>query len=1214
MSKSNLIRGAGGGGKSGGGSARVAQEAPDSLRSKQYARVIDLVSEGEIVGLVNGLQSVYLDDTPVQNADGTFNFDGVTLYSRNGEQSQDVVPGFSEIEAESAVSVEVTRNAPTVRSITSDMADYARVTVSVPRLTKQDVTNGDIDGTSVRVAIDVQSNGGGFVAQKIGFGTLPLQVAGAVASSVNQEILSASVRLTWTGGVVTSSSNWYSQPQGAPQSIRWRLEYREVGNVTWLALRSGSFSGSGRYENRITGGLGGSRVYVAPTDSVSIPFSPATQGVYEFRYVILSGTGTLKIGGDAQTFLLYDDIRGKTSSKYQRAYRIPLTGEPPWDIRVRRLTADSTSQALQNQTFWDSFTEIVDQRLRYPNRAYFALSVDAERFSTIPVRGYEIKGLIVQVPSNYDPVDRTYDGVWDGSFKPEWTDNPAWIFYDLITNERYGCGQFINPDLVDKWALYEISQYCDEMVSDGLGGMEPRFACNVYLQQREEAYKVLQSLASVFRGITYFSGGMIVPVQDSPKEAVALFTPANVEGGEFNYSGSSAKTRATVVLVSWNDPADRYRQAIEYVEDEAGIRERGIIQKEVDAIGCTSRGQAHRFGRSIIYAESMEVETVTFVIGLDGFSLAPGDVIKTTDPVRAGKRQGGRILAATTTEITLDSEVEIGGQDYTLWLVMPDGSVESRTVINSPGVTNTLTVASAYSDVPLDYAIWVLGANDLEPEEWRVISISENESDYTATVTALEYRSDKYAAIEEGIILDDRPTSALIGRTQSPVTNVVTEEELYLINAALVGVTLSVSWQGEASYYEVEYKRGDGNYQRITTSATAVNIQPVTAGAYTLRIVAINALGVRSQPEIKSVTVNGLTAPPADVAEFHIQAINGNAHLSFAPAADLDVKVGGYLRIRHSPLLTGATWSSAVNIGQQLPGNATHAVLPLLQGTYLAKWVDSSGNQSVNATSIITNAPSVFNLNFIESATEHESFAGVRDGVVVSTFASTPAVIIDSIDLIDDRLDLADDWGAIDTLGGVLDSGIYYFDNSIDLGSVVTSVVTGNIEAQSYNTTNDADGWPEIDSLETIDGDDPSLSSVTLQMRTTDDDPSGTPTWSEWAAFAVGDVTARAFEFRVWMETDLSTQNVALLKASVTVDMPDKLQSGDDLTAPETGLTVVFDPPFYVKPAIGISAQAMATGDRYEITNKTKEGFDIMFYNASDVAIARTFDYIARAY
>lgn len=1214
MSKSNLalIRGAGGGGKSGGGSGRVAQEAPDSLRSRQNATVLDLVSEGEIGGLVNGFQSVFLDDTPLQNPDGTFNFDGVSVTTRNGTQSQEYIPDVAGVENETSVSVEVKNGTPITRTISDSNIDAARITLSVPSLKQQNTTNGDINGTSVRIAIDVQSNGGGYVPQVIGVDGYNLSVSGLMATSLGKDIVSAQVRVNWTGLAAYAPGNQWvlgDTQQGLFQSVSWRLDYRQVGDLEWIPLRSGKFSGSSfKAGNPLTG-----YYPAAPTGSEAISFTPDNVANYEFNLIKLSGDGSLSISGDATGPVKYDIISGKTSSKYQRAYKLKLTGDAPWDIRVRRLTADSTSDALQNETWFDSYTEIIEQKLTYPNSALVAVSIDAERFSSIPVRGYEIYGILIRIPSNYDPITREYDGVWDGTFKTEWSDNPAWVFYDILTNARYGAGKFISPDLIDKWSLYSIAQYCDELVPDGYGGVEPRFTCNIYLQTREEAYKVIQSLASVFNAVTYWSAGGIIPVQDSPKDPVALFTAANVIDGNFEYSGSSLRTRSTIAMVTWTDPDDKYRQAVEYVEDTEGVNRYGVRQKEVIAIGATSRGQAHRFGKAILFSERMETETVSFEVGLEGLMIAPGDIIQTSDPSRAGERLGGRILSATTSAITLDADVTLlTGVTYTLWCLLPDGSVENREVSNSAGTTNVLTVLSDFTEAPLSMATWVLGSSVSEPETWRVVGIQEKD-EFTAQVTALEYRQDKYQAIESDLVLETRNVSGIDTTTQAPVSNVTIEEQLYLINASSVGVSLSVSWTGNANYYEVQWRRDNGNFQTITTSSTSIDIQPVTAGLFDVNITAINAVGVRSPVNSNQVEVYGLTAPPIDVTNFAMQAINGNAHFSFDASPDLDVVVGGHLRVRHSSLITGATWSSAVDIGPKQAGGSTNAVLPLLKGTYLAKWVDASGNESVNAVAISTTAPSVINMNFVATATEDSTFAGVKQNVGIGTFGGNDALVLDSSGLISD-VDLISEIESFASIGGQAVSGIYYFDDNIDLGSVQTSLVTGDIESYSYRNDDLISKWGLISQLESISASENSRSSATLQIRITDDDPSGSPMWSDWRNFNAGNIEARAYEFRVILAAESSSQNVAVVKLSVSVDMPDKLQSGNDIDSGTSVYSISFDSDFYVNPAIAITAQGMQTGDYYEVTDKSISGFDITFKNSGGTVISRTFDYIARGY
>lgn len=722
------IGGAGGGGKGGGSSSgHVPVESPDSLRSRQYARVVDLVSEGEIVGLVDGLKSVYLDGTPIQNADGSLNFSGVTLATRTGTQAQPYIAGFPAVESEIAVGAKVTAAASVTRTITTANINAARVTISIPRLSYQNPSNGDLGGTSVQVAIDVQNNGGGFVEVKA------------------------------------------------------------------------------------------------------------------------------------------DTITGKTTGKYQRAYRVELSGSGPWDVRVRRLTADGGQSNLANETWWDSYTEIIDAKLRCPNSALCALQVDAEQFRAIPRRGYEIKGLIIKVPVNYDPATRVYSGLWDGTFKLAWTDNPAWCFYDLLTSERYGLGAYIDATQVDKWGLYDIGRYCDELVSDGYGGSEPRFTCNLYLQTREEAYKVIQNMASIFRGIAWWQAGSIMVSADKPTDPSQLFTAANVSDGKFSYAGSARKTRHTVALVSWNDPADQYRQKIEYVDDESGIALYGVRETEVLAVGCTSRGQAHRFGKWLLWSEINETETETHGAGLDGVYLAPGAVYQTQDAARAGKRFGGRLLAATTSAVTLDAPVQIEvGKTYTLSCVMPDGTLESRVVANAAGTTDALTLVLPFSAAPQIMSVWVLAANDLVPDSWRLVSVVESKPG-KLEISGLAYNPQKFAAVEQGLLLQPLPISNIETTAPAMPTGLIISESHYEVLTE-VRARVHVAWDAVPGLrWVVAWRRSNDNWIEAPANAAAWDIDSILPGSLEVRVYAVNALGRRSAPAADTITVVGTTGGPGDV-------------------------------------------------------------------------------------------------------------------------------------------------------------------------------------------------------------------------------------------------------------------------------------------------------------------------------------------------------------
>jgi len=415
-------------------------------------------------------------------------------------------------------------------------------------------------------------------------------------------------------------------------------------------------------------------------------------------------------------------ISGKCTSTYERSHKITLTGSAPWNIRLKRVTGAHDGTTNYRQLSFRSLSEVVDSKLRYPLSALVGMRFEATQFQEVPTRGYDIKGVKVQIPSN-GTVDSTtgaisYSGVWDGTFQTAWTTDPAWILRDLIVSDRYGLGRFVDSSQVDKWSLFEISKYCGESVDDGEGGTEPRFTCNVYLQSRDEAFNVIQDFASVFRGMAYWSAGQIAFSQDKPSDAAALFTNANVIDGNFNYESSSLKARHTVALVTWNDPAQAYEQQVEYVQDEQAVIDYGILETRIAAFGCTSRGQAHRIGKWLLYQEQNESETVTFKVGLDGAIVRPGQIIKVMDRMKAGARKAGRVSSVSGTDITIDQAITVAAND-TISVVLPDGSVEQQT-IDAASTGTTISVGTAFSQTPAAQTVFLIETTDLVTQLFRV--------------------------------------------------------------------------------------------------------------------------------------------------------------------------------------------------------------------------------------------------------------------------------------------------------------------------------------------------------------------------------------------------------------------------------------------------------------------------------------------------------------
>lgn len=939
---SNLQGYGGGGGKSGGGTARTPIEAPDNLISKQYARVLDAISEGEIDGLVAGHQSVYLNQVPLQNPDLSYNFTGVVVASTTGTQIQGHLPGFSNPQAPTAVNTEVVAATPIVRSIASGSnLDAVEVTLGFPQLSYLNSTNGDLSGTSVEVAIDLQTNGGGFVPQIVG-STYYFAVSNTGALAV-----------TGAGAVgITSNIHWALTSPNYTH-VTYRIEYRLSGAPSWTVYGtfSGNFNGAVIVNAPLYWSDIGVAGYTQPRSAGHVNIDNLPIGTYEIQIIKLAGDGTVTLSQTKYKVnnRTTDTITGKCTTRYQRSYRVPLSGAGPWDVRVRRITPDSTASTLNNKTFWDLYVGVIDEKYRYPNTALMGVQVDASQFDTIPSRAYDVRLLKVKIPSNYNPITRVYTGTWDGTFTVAWTDNPAWCFYDLLTNKRYGLGEFITAAQVDKWALYSIAQYCDALVPDGRGGTEPRFTCNLYLQTQEEAYTVVQNFASMFRAITYWASGAIYTVQDKPSNPIMQFTAANVVDGEFSYSGSGRRGRHTVALVSWNDPTDFYKQKVEYVSNDAAIARYGIQQTELVAVGCTSRGQAHRVGRWLLLSEENELETVSFKTGLEGTPLFPGAIIRTVDKHRAGVRFGGRILSVTTTSATIDDPVTIEtGRTYTVSLMLPDGSLVTRVLNNAVGATSVLTWVTALNTLPQVHSVWLLEADNLVSELWRVINITE-ESPGVLGVSALAHNANKFTEAETGVILKKPPTSNIV-LTQAAVESVTISEALY-IKADSVINRMSIAWTSVsgAARYAVEYKKDNSNWTALPDTSSLMIDVDAEPGVYYARVKAINSVGAASEAKtVGPVTILGKTAPPPDVDDFLVSRQSDGTRQFTWSLRNPPLDLAGF-QIRYK--LGTAVWADMTPLHTELLVSSPFETNMLAAGTYTfaTKAVDTTGNESANA-------------------------------------------------------------------------------------------------------------------------------------------------------------------------------------------------------------------------------------------------------------------------
>lgn len=541
-------------------------------------------------------------------------------------------------------------------------------------------------------------------------------------------------------------------------------------------------------------------------------------------------------------------INGKYSSQYLRNVVIDNLPRTPFTIKVERVQEDSTSQRLQNKTLWASYTEIIDHQFTYPNTALIGIKFDSEYFSNIPTRTYDVLGIRVQVPSNYNPTTRQYSSLWDGSFKVAWTDNPAWILYDIVTNKRYGLGKRLGDFGADKWALYQVAQYCDQLVPDGFGNREPRFTCNVWLTEQRSAYDVINDICSIFRAMPVWNGTTLTVIQDRPSDPVWTYTAANVIGG-FSRQYSAMKARHNAIQVEYKDKENNYETAIEYVSDDEAIRKYGLNLKKVQAFGCTSRGQAYRTGRWILETERLETETITFTVGAEGLMHLPGDIIKVADSYYAGTEIGGRVLAVSGRNVTLDREIQINGNSYLSFI---NANAQHSNIKISAVRGKVVTLDSAPTGLET-LGVWSLTTQNISAKLYRAMSVAENE-DGSYTITALQHEPQKEAIVDNGATFEPRATTL----HQAP--------KIEHLDVAVSAGNAGISWQAGAGSAIVSYdvkilKDGKLYDLRKGLKTTELDLSDLPDGNYQLVIQSRNASGQILDEKSKTFTIDRPPVP-----------------------------------------------------------------------------------------------------------------------------------------------------------------------------------------------------------------------------------------------------------------------------------------------------------------------------------------------------------------
>lgn len=690
----------------GGGGGHTPVEAKETGRSKQLIKIVEVISEGEIEGLADGLKSVYFNNTPVQNKDGSYNFNNVQIEGRVGSQVQDVIAGFNTSEKEISVGTQVKKNLPITRTVTDDKVSRLRLTIGVQSLFKQE-ENGDTNGAKVNLIITI-----------------------------------------------------------------------------------------------------GSQTY------------PVT-------------------------------INGKYSSQYLQQHTFDNLPPVPFTVKVERVTEDSQTQRLQNGTIWSSYTEIIDTEFTYPNTALIGVKFDSEQFSSIPTRTYDVLGIKVQVPSNYDPYTRKYTGMWDGTFKLSWTDNPAWVLYDIIIHKRYGTGWEDLPAFTaDKWTLYQIAQYCDQLVPDGFGGQEPRFTCNLYKTEQSLAYEFFSNLCSIFRAVQVWQGQQLTFIMDRPADPVWTYTNANVEKGEFNYTYSAKKSRHNAIQVEYADKDNAYERAIEYVSDDESIRKNGVNVKKITAFGCTSRGQAHRTGLWLLQTEKLETKTVSFTVGAEGLTNIPGDIIKVADTHYAGTNVGGRVLAVNGKKVTLDREISINGNSYFSY-INQNAKHQDIKIISVNGAEVTLDQAPTGLEV---YGVWSLSTQQVSTQLFKVLSVKEDvKGKYT--ITALQHEPQKEAIVDNGAKFEPKATSILAVPQVSNIDVTVNPDGSVSFAGDITG------GNGVIKYDFRIYKDGALYDVRLNQTSPNLNLDGLENGEYSVLIQIKNEKGQVLSEKTQTFVIDKPPAP-----------------------------------------------------------------------------------------------------------------------------------------------------------------------------------------------------------------------------------------------------------------------------------------------------------------------------------------------------------------
>ena len=936
------------------------------------------------------------------------------------------------------------------------------------------------------------------------------------------------------------------------------------------------------------------------------------------------------------TTVINDTVKGRSTNAYFRDYIVNLksTTSFPVAIRVERVTADSSDATLVNAFQFQQATNIIFEQNAYPNTAHVALRFNAEQFPRVPKRVFRLRGRKIKIPHNATVDLQTgsisYAGTFNGTFKTdkEWTTDPAWILYDLLTDTRAGCG--IAESNLDKFSFKTVSEYCGTSVDagNGDGSTEPRFSCNVNITQRQEAYGLINSLCSVMRVMPFYSAGGIAISQDSPKDPSYIFTNANVTEAGFLYAGSSLKTRHTVINVSYFDMTTQ-EVDVETVEaDSATQTKYGVVIKNIKAFATTSRNQARRLGRWFLYNEQNSGETCSFsTTAAAGVLVRPGDVIEISDRLKAGVRRGGLLKSVTsTTVVVLDdsdnTDIPSLGDSPTISIILPDGSLEEKTISAISGTT--ITVSSAFSAAPNQHAPYILETTNLQTTTWRVISVKEND-DKTFSITALSHDSGKYAFVEDGSALPTRNINILTTILNPPEGLRVDEKIVTINNKAISKLILDWQTQSGASKYEVQYRFENGDFKKIETLSSDAEIFNTDAGEYELRVFSFNALGQPSRrPATLTFNAVGKTAPPSDITNLTYEPISDKEiRLRWDAVPDQDVRAGGRIHVRHSPKTDGSgTFQDATDLVFALSGASTEKVVSLLEGEYILKTQDDGDRFSTGETSLVIDLPETQPKLLVQTRREDQdspAFQGAKTNIGFDS--GTGSISLAGIGNFDDITNF-DTENSIDDIGGVSATGTYLFNETLDLGAVFSLDLRKLIQTDSVYSNDLIDSVTDIDARQDFDGASSVDTNAEVFVQASQDGTS----YGSFQKFANGTFKGRTFKFKCVLSTQDTNQDIRVSQLGYFAEFQRRTEQSTTTIASGAGAkSITFDHPFFTgtsallgansnPPAIGITAFNMASGDFFELSSITGTGFTVHFKNSSNASVDRNFNFTATGF